>query len=436
MIAPRPSPVAPTSRNASTPNSRAAAASLIAQWLETEDFPDRMLEAVSSDRAFLMEVVYGVVRHHRSLVWILDAYMDHPPEPAVRACLLVGAYQLVFMDNVPAHAAVNECVEAARAVGGPRVTGFVNSVLRRVAEQAGTIRTSLAKQPLGVRASFPDALLTRWTSHFGPARTEALCLWHNTRPRTVLRVDRRRTSVPDLLARLRAAGMAGEPHSFRPEHCITLSTGTAIPDVPGYAEGFWMAQDPATLRAVELLAPQPGDRVLDACAAPGGKAMCIAEALDGKGELVALDLHADRMEPLRQNAARMRAPLRIVQADARDPALPAHVGAQPFDRILADVPCTNTGVLRRRPDARWRFTVARLNALRRIQAAILDNLARLLKPGGAMVYSTCSLEPEENERVIRGWLAQHPEFRQVRSEFLFPPESQTDGAFAALLKKS
>ncbi len=414
---------------------RAVAAEGVAAWLTTGAYPDRLIQAVDRDRAFVMEALYGVIRRRRSLEWIVRPLLRRPPPTALRACLYVGLYQLLFMDTVAPHAAVNETVETAKAIGGPRAAGFVNRLLRRVADDLPGWRARLAAAPLGIRESMPDLLLRHWTRTYGAARTEALCRWHNARPRVTLqlRLDRA-GSMAAYLARLREQGLDAEPHPFHPASVLILPPGASVPALPGFAEGAFTVQDPATRVAVELLDPQPGERILDACAAPGGKALLIAERLAGSGDLVALEPHPDRLVELRANAERLGAPMRVVRGDARRTVIDPAVDEAPFDRILADVPCTNTGVLRRRPDARWRFTVPRLRAACRRQREILDALAPRLKPGGVLVYSTCSLEPEENEHIVQSWLARHPDFVLERSVTLFPPETETDGAYAAALR--
>jgi len=187
---------------------------------------------------------------------------------------------------------------------------------------------------------------------------------------------------------------------------------------------------------VDLLDPRPGEFILDACAAPGGKTLLIAERMEGRGELVAMDIMEDRLDPLRDNVGRMR--LTIVRIARGDAASETDVGAlrgsRRFDRILLDVPCTNTGVFRRRPDARWRFAPSSLAEAARIQRALLDNAGRFLKPGGTLVYSTCSLEPEENEVRVQEWTALHPRFVLTKELRLFPPETRTDGVYAAAME--
>jgi 16S rRNA (cytosine967-C5)-methyltransferase len=208
--------------------------------------------------------------------------------------------------------------------------------------------------------------------------------------------------------------------------------------LPGYNEGWFAVQDPSTALAVDLLRPQPGERILDACAAPGGKTLMMAELMEHRGLLVAMDSSAERLERLRENLARFGDVfVRVAEGRADDSSSLKHVlppdARDGFDGILLDAPCTNTGVLRRRPDARWRFSLPRLQAAVQKQRALLGALAGVIAPGGRMVYSTCSLEPEENEEQVRSWLEQHPAFSMEEERALRPPDSGTDGAYATRL---
>jgi len=339
-----------------------------------------------------------------------------------------------MMDSVPPHAAVHESVEAVVELAGRRYAGLVNAVLRRVAGDRDLLLAALAQQSLGIRESHPDLLVRRWKQHYGAERTDALCRWNNERPRVVIHVDTRRIGFSEYQAALEAVGVAAEPHPARPAECLALAPGTAVTHLPGYADGQFTVQDPATITAVDAMDPQPGERVLDACAAPGGKLLLMAARMHNQGDLVAMDTHRDRLIPLRANVERMGVTANIVRGDAREPAA-ARLGPDPFQGILLDVPCSNTGVLSRRPDARWRFAPGRLDKLVATQRAMLDNLAPLVARGGRLVYSTCSLEPEENERQIAAFIQDHPGFRLESQTLLFPPESQTDGAYVAQLRR-
>ncbi|MFA5043611.1 MAG: 16S rRNA (cytosine(967)-C(5))-methyltransferase RsmB, partial [Kiritimatiellia bacterium] len=426
------------------------AAAIVERWLATGDFPNEMLEDVREHRAFLMELVYGIVRWKRLLDWVIARYVRRSPVPAQQAFLLVGLYQLLKMTEVAPYAAVHETVEAAKAALGERQADFTNAILRRTLREKDSLPAELARQPLGIRQSHPDELLERWTRHFGPGPTEALCAWNNRRADVIVRVNLLKTTPDDFLKALAAAGVGDKVCPFNAgkatteaniEHrtkdffpaCFTLAHGARVADLPGYAEGHFMVIDPAAIQAVELLDPQPGNHVLDACAAPGGKTALIAERMRLKGQLVAMDLREDRLPRLRANLERLgcAAFAKVVQGDARR-LRPESFGR--FDRILLDVPCSNTGVIRRKPDVRWRFSKTGLTRIGAAQRELLERAAGLVKRGGCIVYSTCSLEPEENELPIAAWLKSHPEFRLRSFRQSFPPTSGRDGAYAALLQ--
>ena len=428
-----------TECRASNYSTRSQAAAIIERWLATGDFPNLMLEDVREHRAFLMELVYGMVRWKRLLDWVVARYVRRSPEPSQQAFLLVGLYQLLKMTEVASFAAVHETVEAAKAALGARQADFVNAILRRTLREKDALLEELERQPMGIRQSHPDELIERWTRHFGPAPTEALCAWNNQRADVIIRVNQLKTTPEAYLKTLSVLGVSQlslrevgkvQPHAL--SGCLTLAHGVRVADLPGYAEGHFMVIDPAAVQAVDLLDPQPGDHVLDACAAPGGKTALIAERMRLKGQLVAMDLREDRLPRLRSNLERLgcAAFVKVVQGDARR-LRPESFGR--FDRILLDVPCSNTGVIRRKPDVRWRFSKAGLTRLLAAQRELLERAAGLVKRGGCIVYSTCSLEPEENERLISAWLKTHPEFRLQSSRQSFPPTSGQDGAYAVLL---
>jgi len=416
-------------------NPRLAATRIVARWLETGDFPDRMLDAVVRGRAAVIEIVFGTVKWRRELEWILNRYARHTPDVLVQAALLTALYQTFHMESSAGYAVVNETVNLLKAAGAnQRVANFANAILRQVARERGAIPKLLADQPLGVRMSHPDLLVQRWQVRWGEHRTYKLCAWNNGRPDLVIRVFLSRIALDAFIRMLTAAKVAATPHPYAPDRFLVLEDGGDVRRLPGYDNGYFTVQDPSTFEAIRLLNPQPGERILDACAAPGGKSMAIAELMEGMGSLVAMDRHTDRLERLGQNAARMGFPaISVVKGDLNDPDC-AKICGERFDRILLDVPCSNTGVLRRRSDARWRFSPERLTALIKTQRAMLSHGARLLKPGGFISYSTCSLEPDEGQTMVQEWLRHHTEFNLVRQIELFPPDSHTDGIYAALLK--
>lgn len=418
---------------------RVDALRVLKRWTDTGDFPDRMFgEIPSARRGFAMDLVYATVRNVRALDFALRSFLSREPEhPHAAVALLLGAAQILKMPDVAEHAAVFSTVEALKALDGPQPCGFANGVLRNLLRNRGVALETLAGAPLAVRESHPDAQVARWTERFGAERAEAICRWDNEPASVTVLSLPGRPAAAQLLASFLEAGVAAERHPGVPERAVVIPHGSHVDRLPGFAEGLFSIQDPATLEAVRLLDVRPGQRALDACAAPGGKSVQIAARLGAGGSLVSMDCWRDRLVPLRENLRRFgfdgRA--RVVLGDAKR-VRPADVGGGAFDRILADVPCSNTGVQRRRADARWRFDETRLATLVQVQEAILENLSGLLAPGGRLVYSTCSLEREENDDVVAGFLARHPDWRLAEKSALVPPDRRCDGAFAAALERA
>jgi 16S rRNA (cytosine967-C5)-methyltransferase len=309
-------------------------------------------------------------------------------------------------------------------------------VLREAIRQRTALLEELKDEFTGIRESHPDVLVKRWREAIGTQRTMALCQWNNTRADVTVRPMKTRTDMAAFRQLLEKAGIAATPHPARPNEFLILPHGVRIESVPGYEEGLFTVQDPSTAMAVDLLDPQPGERILDACAAPGGKTALISERLGDSGEIVSMDLHDDRLQRLHENVARLRLPnVKVVKGNAATDGITKASDGKPFDRILLDVPCSNTGVLRRRPDARWRFNLRRLANLNDIQRLMLTPATECLKSSGRLVYSTCSLEPEENIRLVQAWLAKRPEWELVSTRSLIPPSCRADGAFAAVIEK-
>jgi len=396
-------------------SSRREAIFVITRWLATQDFPDRMIPD-SPDRAFITDLVYTTVRRHRTLVWALEQLMKRLPKGETGAALLVGACQILFMPDVAEYAAVNETVEAAK-LASKQTAGLVNGVLRNLLRQREALLAKLAKETIGIRTSHPDALVTRWLERFGEAETLALCEWNNTPAETFL---------------------AYPPGAAEP--FVPMPRGTRVEEMPGFADGAFIVQDPATATCIDLLDAKPGLKVLDACAAPGGKTVQLAWRMGPPATkdhlLVALDLHEDRLATVRANLERTRQTwVTVCQGDLTENPRAALAPFGLFDRILLDAPCSNSGVLRRRPDARWRWTTKRMKSLVATQAVMLESALALLAPNGRLVYSTCSLEPEENRRQITALREAHPELVCAGVEERIPTRSRTDGSFACAFER-
>ena len=379
-------------------NSRRTAAFAIARWILTKDFPSNLLPA-GPDRAFVQDLVYTTIRRFRPLRRILGELLAKWPKGEMEALLYVGAAQILYMPDVPDFAAVNETVEAAKSCGNPNVAKVVNGVLRNVVRRRDELLALVGNAPLAERESYPTEIVRRWTERFGAEGAERLAKWHNEPAQTFLAY---------------------------PDRFEALPRGMRVEDAEGFAEGCFVVQDPGTRLAVELLDPQPGEFILDACAAPGGKTIQLA----WRGAAVtACEVNPKRRRKLEANLARTRLDAGVTVVGSLGDA------AGPYAKVLVDAPCSNTGVFRRRPDARWNWSLEKLNALVALQAEILDSCASRVAPGGLLVYSTCSNEPEENTLQIEAFLARHAEFELAASKESVPFETGHDGAFAAALRR-
>ena len=387
-------------------NSRRAAAFVVARWIATHGHLSEMLPD-GPDRAFVQDLAYTTVRRFRVLRSVLGKLVTKWPKGEMEALLLVGGAQILYMPDVPDFAAVNETVMAAKCCPNKSIAKVVNGVLRNLIRRREEFESYLKSAPLAERESFPNGIVNRWVERYGEADAEKLCKWHNQPSETWL------------------AYRPGAPEPF-----VRLERGRKVSDVDGYAEGAFVVQDPATAGAIELLDVRPGMKVLDFCAAPGGKSIQCAWRLGDPGNgarLVSQEVNPARRRRLVENLKRVG--LDWVEAVAK-------VGdGKLFDRVLADVPCSNTGVLRRRPDARWNWTKEHLTELVKLQSEIFANAAAHVATGGIIVYSTCSNEPEENEGQIESFLAANPGFEEVRRMVSVPFESGRDGAFACALRK-
>ena len=400
-------------------NARRDAIFALALWQTRGDPPARALPPGPS-HAFALELLGATLRHKAALEWVVRRCVRTLPTGDLRAALLVGAAQLLCLPGVPDHAAIAETVEAAKPIGR-RAAAFVNAVLRRIQRERDALLADLARQPAPTRLNLPPALWKRWRARWGEARAAAVAEALAATPSVCVRPLPPHAPPP---------GCAPHPDEHTAPFCVPH--GTRLSDLPGFAEGRFVAQDAATRHAIDLLAPAPGQRVLDACAAPGGKTAQIAARLAPFPEgtrLVANEPNPARADTLRDTLARCGFLARVTLT-----ARPAETlaGLGPFDRILLDVPCSNTGVLGRRPDARWAWSPARMAKIVPLQAAILDAAANLLAPGGRLVYSTCSLEPEENENQIRAFLDTHPGWTLAETRQDLPSPFH-DGAFATLV---
>jgi 16S rRNA (cytosine967-C5)-methyltransferase len=394
-----------------------------------------------ADRALATELVYGVTRRRLTLDWLIERYSRRSPaklDARLRLILQVALHQLLFMDKVPAYAAVNEAVEAAKRDVHAGAAKFANAVLRAVLRAKDRIPWPAADddlvEHLAVVHSHPRWLVRRWLAHFGRDETARICAADNLAPPVTLRANRLKVSRDELVEHLRSEGVQAEADGGD-EAAVRVRAPGPLDALAAYARGEFYVQDVTAMAAARLLDPQPGEQVLDLCAAPGGKATHCAELMDDAGRVVACDLDEKRLETLQANAARLALTcVETARCDARH--VPQLIAPASFHRVLLDAPCTNTGVLRRRAEARWRIEETDVERHSARQAELLDAAARMVRPGGVLVYSTCSIEPEENDRVVRHFLSRHGEFRLEREALVLPAASGGDGGYMARLSRA
>jgi len=380
------------------------------------------------DAALCAEIVFGTLRWRRHLDWRLTPHLNRPLaklDPWVRTLLRLTAYQLIFLDRVPRWAAVDEAVSVARLkskVPGP--AEFVNAVLRSFTRAPGPPRPpALPVEAAGVRWSFPDWIAARWIARYGMEEAERLMAALNERPPVTIRANTLRISREDLAARLRDEELAEtDPTALAPEG-LTVRRG-AVGRWAAFAAGWCAIQDEASMLIGRLLDPRPGELVADTCAAPGTKATHLAQLMGNRGRIVAMDPNAARLRLLTQAAARLG--VDIVEAHVGGVAAVAGRWKGRCDRVLVDAPCSNLGVLRRNPDVKWNRDESDLGRLAEKQRGILAAAAALARPGGRLVYATCSLEPEENDLIVRGFLDGHPDWK-VDPPAEFPVAPDPDG---------
>lgn len=378
------------------------------------------------DRAFATELTYGVIRNLNTIDWILAHFLKQPLAAQttwVRNILRMGTYQIIFMPRVPDSAACNESVELAKKFGHAGVAKFVNGVLRNVARQQNNLDfPDPRKDPVdfvALKYSHPTWLVERWLGQFGFEETVELCQANNKPAPNTVRTNTLKISREDLIARLKEEGVEARPAEYVPEG-LYLSGFLSYRSLKSFQEGLFQVQDESSMLVAHVLNPASGSRVLDVAAAPGGKTTHIAQLMGNTGEIVAVDLYAHKLELIKENCQRLGITnIRGEVADARELYKKYQGWA---DYVLVDAPCSGLGVLRRRPDSRWRKDLSQLPGVVRLQRDILNSAAKCLRPGGVLVYSTCTITNEENTGVVEEFLTQHSEFSLGDLRQLLPPE--------------
>jgi 16S rRNA (cytosine967-C5)-methyltransferase len=406
-------------------------------------FSDRLLDGAHAsaaeggpdprDLALMHELVKGTLRWRGRIDWALDrlVHIGLPQvQPWIKNALRLGAYQILFLDRVPPHAAVDETVKLALKYGHPGTAGLVNSVLRRLVDEKGTLVAPEGDDPASLAAwgSHPIWLAERWLARFGIEATRALMLADNRAVPVGLRVNALRATREQLIERLAREGVTAGPARFSPD-LVWVEGHVAPGTLPAFREGWCTAQDESEALVGRLVAPQPHERLLDLCAAPGGKCSHLAELMGDEGEVWAMERAEGRVAPLEHTVGRLGThSVHVVQGDGRSYNFP-----MPFDRVLVDAPCSGLGVLGRRADARWRKGPEVLREMPPIQLDLLAAGGRRARPGGVLVYSVCSFEPEETVAVVERFLRQSPSFVLESASGILPDPIVDENGFMQVL---
>ncbi len=419
----------------------------------------RTLKLGHSDMALLTELVYGTLRRQGTLDWVIEQYSTVPVSKmnyTIRTIIRMGVYQLLYLDRVPSRAACSEAVELAKSRGIHGLSGFVNALLRSISRSKDSISYPDPDKELAlylsIKYSHPLWLVERWLMRFGKEETASLCAVNNEPPPVVLRCNTLKTTPGHLRKKLKEEGLKVRPSALVPEGII-VEKRSFLPELKSFRDGYYAVQDESSMIASSVLNPVPGAFVIDACSGPGGKTTHLAQLMKNRGRILALDVHEHRLKLV--DGACRRLGMTIVKTrhlDARE--LPNKLSER-ADYILVDVPCSGLGVIRRRPELRWRVERGDLSRHAVQQMEILGQASKCLKTGGLLLYSTCSTEPEENIGVVNSFLMEYTGFKseELRLPFplvnsrdkidvkkgflqLLPHQHGTDGFFLACLRKT
>ncbi len=386
------------------------------------------------DRRLVTELVYGSVRRMRAIDFIIDKLAtkkssQQPPE--LRTILHLGLYQLQYLNNIPPSAAVNTTVQLAKENGFSGLSSFVNGLLRQYIRLTETDLNPLTVtnykstvERLGILHSFPDWIVEMWLEQLGETETEQLCQWFNQSPTIDLRINPLKSTIAEIETAFKSQNISVSRIPHLPQALRLNGSSGAIQNLPGYSEGWWTIQDSSAQLVTHLLDPQPGETIIDVCAAPGGKTTHIAELIQDTGTIYACDKTANRLKRLKENADRLQMKsIQIHTGDSRQ--FPEFINLA--DRVLLDAPCSGLGTLHRRADARWHHTPENIQAQSQLQSELLANAATFVKSGGVLVYATCTIHPLENEQVVRSFLANNPHWQIEPPTIDLPVQSSPEG---------
>ncbi|MBI9076837.1 MAG: 16S rRNA (cytosine(967)-C(5))-methyltransferase RsmB [Desulfatibacillum sp.] len=421
---------------------------------------DRALEEdlglTRKDRALVMALVFGVTRNRGRIDWIIGNFSKtklNKIQPGVLNILRMGVFQLLFLDRVPPALAVDSSVEMAKKTAPAYVVKFVNGLLRNV-ERNGRelVLPDFAKDPVKaicVGESYPEWLVRRWVKRFGPEQALELCRAGNRIAPITIRVNPLAATRDQVLEEILDLVQEPENHPWLPDAVSFSAPNVPVFELPGFREGRFSVQDAASQLVALCLSPQPGDKVLDACAGLGSKTAHLAQLMGNQGEILATDVEPSKIRHLSDEMKRLG--IAIVRTEKQDFSRAVSLPGTLFDNVLVDAPCTGLGVIRRNPDSKWSKNMDSVRRHAGLQAGILANASALVKPGGLIVYSVCSMEPEETENIVREFLKDHPDFAVEECPLpqsadktmldglgclrTFPHKHDMDGFFAARMRR-
>ncbi|WP_339831371.1 16S rRNA (cytosine(967)-C(5))-methyltransferase RsmB [Paenibacillus sp. FSL R7-0272] len=382
----------------------------------------------SADAGLATELVYGTIARRNTLDYYLERFVAKGTaklQPWVRSLLRISAYQLIYLDRIPEHAVVSEAVNLAKKLGHQGISGMVNGVLRnmiRNKEQLHVPSHLPVAERISLEHSHPLWMVERWIAQYGEETTEAICRANNEPPAVSIRVNTTMTTRDKLMEEMVSSGAVVEASHLSPDGILVRSGGN-MALTSWYRDGLFSVQDESSMLVAEAVAPEEGQKVLDCCAAPGGKTAHIAEKMRDRGRIIANDVHAHKRELILDQAERLGLScIDAVTGDALD--LDKRYAESSFDRILLDAPCSGLGVIRRKPDVKWTKSSSDIEDISSLQRELLDCVAPLLKPGGILVYSTCTIESAENEDMVADFLDRHPEYKAIETSAWSQPGSR------------
>ena len=398
------------------------------------------------DKGFANELIYGTIKWRLRLDYVLNEFSKVPVKkmkPFVRQLMRMSVYQILFLDKVPASAAINEAVKMMHKRKMSNLSGFVNGVLRNIARN----KSDITYPNLSVYYSIPEWIITRWVQYYGEEETKAICESLSQRARVCIRINALKTTKSKVKALLEDEGIAVLEEGFLPES-LYIHAPNGIHHSPSFKQGLWTVQDESAMLVGHVLAPKKGDEVLDVCSAPGGKTTHLAELMCNEGHIIATDIHEHKITLIENNAKRLGAS--IIEGRLQDGTVPNEEWKEKFDKILLDAPCSGLGIIKRKPDIRYAKDETDIGAINAIQRKLLNNARSYLKKDGILVYSTCTLTQEENQSMVEYALSLGLKLDAISYEMpaclkpyikdhayieILPHVTHTDGFFMARFKK-